>query len=232
MNPPFEPGFEDLPRIIPVFPLTGALLLPGSQLPLNIFEPRYLNMVQAALQTDQRFIGMIQPAAPNPDDNRGMVETEATGDQPKLYDIGCAGRISSFSETVDGHYTILLSGTCRFRVVEELAPADGYRRVMADYARFRSDLWQDNEVSIERDKLLEHLHAYLGRQDIDANWDAVQGSPDDRLVNSLAMTCPFSPGERQALLEATDLAERCRIMIALLEMSILQSDAEDGHAEH
>jgi hypothetical protein len=232
MTSPLEPGFEELPRIIPVFPLTGALLLPGGQLPLNIFEPRYLSMVQSALKTDQRFIGMIQPVEPNPNDNSGLDGAADADNQPKLYSIGCAGRITSFSETEDGHYTILLSGACRFRIAEELTPLDGYRRVLADYLRFRKDLWQDNEAAIDREKLLETLQAYLDSEEIDANWEAVVESPDDRLVNSLSMSCPFSPSERQALLEAPDISERNRILIALLEMSILQLDSEEDFAAH
>lgn len=227
-----EPDFESLPRIIPVFPLTGALLLPGGQLPLNIFEPRYLNMVQAALKSDQRFIGMIQPAGANPGDNFGIDETAAVGDQVELYSIGCAGRITSFSETDDGHYAILLNGICRFRIAEELALCDGYRRVLADYSRFRHDLWRDNETSIDREKLMETLQTYLGSQEIDANWGAVAESSDDRLINSLSMSCPFSPSERQALLEAPDLSARSRILITLLQMSILQSDTEQDFAAH
>jgi Lon protease-like protein len=233
----FDPSFEDLPRILPVFPLTGVLLLPGGQLPLNVFEPRYLNMVREALSTETRMIGMIQPVEPNPLDNRGP-ELEPQGAdmesavEPEIYRIGCAGRIISFGETDDGRYHIALSGICRFRVVEELALKDGFRRVMADYDSYRRDLWQDEEAEIDREHLLETMRAYLTLREIDVDWQAVETTPDDRLVNSLAMSCPLGPSERQALLEAPDLAERARIMITLLQMSLLSEDRGEDHAEH
>lgn len=231
-GPPFAPAFADLPRIVPVFPLTGVLLLPGGQLPLNIFEPRYLNMVQAALAAEARMIGMIQPTEPNPDDNRGPARDAPGGSEPDIYRTGCGGRIVDFSETDDGRYRITLSGVCRFHVVEELAPKDGYRRVMADYHRFRRDLGQQDEATIDRERLLKALRAYLDQRVIAADWATVEASPDHRLVTSLAMSCPFAAGERQALLEAPDLTERGRVLIALLEMALLEGDASEGHAEH
>ena len=231
-RPPFDPAFEELPRIVPVFPLTGILLLPGGQLPLNIFEPRYLNMVQAALAAEPRMIGMIQPTEPNPDDNRGPPGDAPGGSEPDICRTGCGGRIVDFSETDDGRYRITLSGVCRFHVVEELAPKDGYRRVMADYHRFRGDLWQEDEATIDRERLLKALRAYLERRAIAADWATVETAPEHRLVTSLAMSCPFTAGERQALLEAPDLTERGRVLIALLEMALLEIDASEGHAEH
>jgi Lon protease-like protein len=226
----FDPAFEDLPRIIPIFPLTGALLLPGGQLPLNIFEPRYLNMVQAALATEPRMIGMIQPTEPDLSDNRGPDPDTPEVVDPEFYRTGCGGRIISFSETEDGRYQIALAGMCRFHVVEELAAMDGYRRVMADYHRFRRDMRRDDEVDIDRERLLTALRAFLDRHGIAAEWDTIETTPDERLVTSLAMTCPFGPGERQALLEAPDLNDRGRILTTLLEMSLLEGGGAEGHA--
>ena len=208
MAGPFEPSFAELPRIIPIFPLSGALLLPGGMLPLNIFEPRYLNMTQAALTSGNRTIGMIQP------------ETDDGDDSPPVYETGCAGRVVSFAETDDGRILITLSGMCRFSVVEELPLKDGYRRVVADYSRFRSDMSADATANIDRDGLLEVLKAYLEHEGIEANWKAIEDADDDRLVASLAMMCPFQSSEKQALLEAPDLAERARVIVALLQMAL------------
>lgn len=219
---PFDPGFEQLPRLIPVFPLTGALLLPGGRLPLNIFEPRYLAMTRAALAEDHRIIGMIQPRLPDFGDNRGPTEAVLRGERPGIYDVGCAGRITAFSETDDGRYMITLSGLIRFELAEELTEKDGYRRVLADYHRFRADLGPEPDGEIDRERLLAALRAYFQHQGIDANWESIEAAPNDRLVTSLAMTCPFGPPERQALLEAPTLAERCRVMVTLMEMALAE----------
>ena len=207
---PFEPSFTELPRVIPIFPLEGALLLPGGMLPLNIFEPRYLNMSQAALTDETRTIGMIQP------------EGDEAGDRPAVYQTGCAGRIISFSETDDGRILITLSGMCRFNVVEELPLKDGYRRIVADYGRFRNDMRVDATDDIDRARLLAVLKAYLEHEGIEANWKAIEGADDARLVASLAMMCPFRASEKQALLEAPDLAERARVIVTLLEMALVE----------
>lgn len=211
MAGPFDPPFTDLPRVIPIFPLPGALLLPGGMLPLNIFEPRYLNMTQAALASENRMIGMIQP------------DSDDTSENPSVYDVGCTGRIVSFAETEDGRILITLSGTCRFTVVEELPLKDGYRRVVADYGRFRSDMQPDTAADIDRPRLLEALRAYLEHEEIQANWKAIEDADDARLIASLAMMCPFRTSEKQALLEASDLAERARVIVALLEMASVES---------
>ncbi len=209
MAGPFEPTFAALPRVIPIFPLRGALLLPGGMMPLNIFEPRYLNMTQAALASDDRTIGMIQPNG------------EDLGDNPSVYDTGCAGRIVSFAETDDGRILITLSGMCRFAVVEELPLKDGYRRAVAEYGRFRNDMNAEVCADIDRARLLEVLKAYLAHEKIEANWKAIEDADDARLVASLAMMCPFQASEKQALLEAPDLAERARVVVALLEMALV-----------
>ena len=223
----FDPGFEELPRVIPVFPLTGVLLLPGGRLPLNIFEPRYLAMVRDALGDEQRMIGMVQPRVPNPDDNRGAGDDE-DGDQPALYRTGCAGRITAFNESEDGRYGMTLTGVCRFAIAEEMTLRDGYRRVVADYRRFRDDLAEDGDARVDRERLLDVLRRYFEQQGIKASWDTVEATPDERLVTSLAMSCPFGAGERQALLEAPGLTERAEMVIALLEMALVESGGASG----
>lgn len=225
---PFDPGFEDLPRVIPVFPLTGVLLLPGGKLPLNIFEPRYLAMVRDALADEHRIIGMVQPRVPDPDDNRGPADIVAMMDQPDIYTTGCTGRITAFSESDDGRYMLTLGGVCRFDIAEEMTLRDGYRRVLADYHRFRGDLTAPVEAEIDRRRLLGVVKQYFEQQDIKASWETVEATPNDRLVTSLAMTCPFGANERQALLEARDMAARAEMVITLLEMALLDNRSDGG----
>lgn len=229
---PFDPGFDDLPREIAVFPLTGVLLLPGGRLPLNIFEPRYLAMTRDALATGQRIIGMVQPTEPTPDDNRGPTSAMLRGDQPEIYRTGCAGRITSFEETEDGRYLLTLTGLIRFETMEEVAQTEAYRRVVADYSKYRDDLAGEVEAAVDRDRLLSALRAYFQRCEISANWDTIDETPNDRLITSLAMTCPFNASERQALLEAPDLAERARVMVVLLEMAVAVSTDGESRTDH
>jgi Lon protease-like protein len=211
---PFDPPFEHLPPVLPIFPLTGVLLLPRGRLPLNIFEPRYLAMVEDALGAG-RMIGMIQPTDP-----------AGRSQAPALYATGCAGRITGFAETEDGRFLITLSGLCRFDVRQELEGARGYRRVEPDWSRYADDLREAKETPLDRPKLLAGLRAYLKATGISVDWDAIGSTPDERLITSLAMICPFGPGEKQALLEAPDLDRRAKLLIGLIEMSIL--DARDG----
>ncbi len=209
-----KPGYArigDLPTELPVFPLTGVLLLPRGRLPLNIFEPRYLAMFDDAL-SGSRMIGMIQPSSAKDDP---VDAAAATG----LYTIGCAGRITSFSETGDGRYAVVLDGVARFRITDELPLHRGYRRVIPDWTPFAADLAEDN-AAIDRTRLVELLQAYFQRQQLSANWDAIGQAPDERLLTSLAMVCPFEPSEKQALLEADCLSDRARLMMALLEIAI------------
>lgn len=224
----FHPGFEDLPRVIPVFPLTGVLLLPNGKLPLNIFEPRYLSMIRDTLADEQRMIGMVQPRIPDPEDNRGPTEPSITPDEPELYSTGCAGRITAFTESDDGRYMLTLSGICRFDIAEEMTMRDGYRRVLADYHRFRRDLSDQHDAVVDRERLLAVVKQYFEQQNIEARWETVEATPDDRLVTSLAMTCPFGPNEHQALLEAQDLTARAEMVITLLEMALLESGGSSG----
>ncbi len=202
-----------LPAEFPVFPLSGALLLPGGKLPLNIFEKRYLQMVDDALSAG-RVIGMIQP-----DDSRAE-----TPSGPALYRVGCLGRVSSFSETDDGRYLITLTGLIRFGVQVELEIVRGYRRVRGDLARFELDLGGGAQPAIDRDRLLAALRSYFEAHGFDANWDAIDEMPDVALVNTLAMVCPFEAPEKQALLEAQTDAERAQTLLALLMMGVHDAD--------
>jgi hypothetical protein len=208
---PFRPGFEDLPRVVPLFPLPGVLLLPGGRLPLNIFEPRYLAMVRDAL-AGERAIGMIQPCE----------EADDVG-AAKVYETGCLGRITAFSETDDGRNLITLTGLIRFDVARELPLMEGYRRVTASYGRFRGDL-EDGAAGavgfVDRERLLETLGSYFEAQGIEGDWKAIKETGDAALVTSLAMLCPFAAPEKQALLEAMSLPERATAMTAIMEMAV------------
>ncbi len=198
---------SDLPAEIPVFPLGGALLFPRSVLPLNIFEPRYLNMIDDALSGD-RLIGMIQPAGLAPE-----------GDPPDLAEVGCVGRLTSYQETDDGRYLIALTGLCRFRVVEETTRDTPYRTVRADWRAFASDLApQSDPDTADRIKLTTALRDYLERNGLKADWSAIQDAPVGMLINSLSTGCPFTNPEKQALLEAPTLHDRCSALITLLVM--------------
>jgi len=207
----FDPSFDTLPATLPIFPLPGALLLPGGKLPLQIFEPRYLAMTRDALASD-RLIGMIQPLGQQ-SEKEGLVSHTA-----ELYPIGCAGRITAYSETDNGRYLVTLTGVCRFAIQKELPTVGGYRRVVPDFARFRSDMDTAATASVDRQRLLKALRAYFNHQKISIDPGTVMDIPDDKLVTSLAMVCPFDAKEKQALLEAADLAERSRVMTALLEL--------------
>ena len=221
MSPnPFDPTFDQLPEIVPIFPLTGVLLLPRGKLPLNIFEPRYLAMTEDAL-SGNRMIGIIQPSDPL---SRASV--------PPVYPIGCAGRITSFSETDDGRCLITLTGVCRFETARELPIVRGYRRVDVSWERFAADLEEPGPALFDRARLVEGLRTYFKIQGISANWDAIESTPDERLVTSLAMICPFEPSEKQALLECGSLSERASMMIAIIEMSVLDKRGGDTMARH
>jgi len=202
-----KPPLAELPEIFPVFPLTGALLLPGGRLPLNIFEPRYLAMTEDALANGRMF-ALIQP-----DPSR-----EPGPNGPSLYRIGCLGRLSSFSETEDGRYLITVTGLIRFEVVEELPMRRGYRRVRGDFSRFGADLEPQDAHGLDRKALLEALRGYFERRGFDANWEAIDEMEDVPLVTSLAMVCPFDPVEKQALLESANLVDCCATLHTLLRI--------------
>ncbi len=214
----FHPRADDLPTEFPVFPLTGALLLPHGKLPLNIFEPRYKAMVEDALAAP-RTLAMIQP------DPNATVGPSGPG----LYRIGCLGRLSSFSETDDGRYLITLSGLQRFAIDAELGMRRGYRRVRADLSRFTADLdAQPTLRGVEREPLLAALRAFFTHRGIDANWDAIRKMPDEALVVTLSMVCPFEAAEKQALLEAPTDADRAATLLALLQMGAAGPDMTPG----
>ncbi len=202
----------DLPAAIPVFPLGGALLFPRATLPLNIFEPRYLAMVDAALAS-HRLIGMIQPASmfgPN---------APLNDDRPALSRVGCAGRITAFQETGDGRYLIVLTGILRFEIGEELQAGAPYRLVRTNWNSFAKDLVADAAIDdSHRARLMGALETYLRRGDFKADWSEVESAPLDALINSLSAGCPFANSEKQALLEARTLEDRCMALISLLEM--------------
>mgnify|MGYP001391270577 CR=1 FL=1 len=200
---------SDLAAVIPVFPLSGALLLPGGRMPLNIFEPRYLQMVDDAL-AGNRHIGMIQPALDGCRRDDG---------EPALCRMGCMGRITSFAETGDGRYIISLDGVTRFRVIEELNVRTPYRQ--ARVSHFIADLKQDEqESSIDREALLAAFRAYLDSEGLETEWDHIEQASNLTLVNSLSMMAPFGPAEKQALLEAPDLRARAALFIAIIEFAL------------
>ncbi len=202
------PRLQDLPTEFAIFPLPGALLLPGGKLPLNIFERRYLAMFEDCM-SEGRVVGMIQPDELRP----------ATPSGPALYRVGCVGRLSSFSETDDGRMLVTLTGLIRFTIKVELEMQRGYRRVRADLARFRADLDEASPTGdLDRDGLVDALRAYFATRGFDANWEAIDEMPDEALISTLAMVCPFDPAEKQALLEAPDTANRASTLLTLLRM--------------
>lgn len=204
---------EDFPDVMPVFPLAGALLLPGSQLPLNIFEPRYLAMIDHALGSD-RTICMVQPAQAGPD---------PYADAPSLLQVGCIGRITAFSETGDGRYLISLAGICRGRLIEEaprrIAPFRSFR-----LAPFLTDLSvAEEENDVDRDTLMGVFRAYLDSNHLEADWESIERAGNLALVNSLCMMSPFGAPEKQALLEADSLKTRSAALITMLQMLLARS---------
>ena len=212
---------SDLPLVIPVFPLDGVLLLPGGQLPLNIFEPRYLNMLDDVM-SGERMIGIIQtrPNGAAPDDEH----------DPSLAPIGCAGRVTSFAETSDGRYLITLTGVCRFRAGDELPVRTPYRQVRADFSSFEADLREDSDPvdrPLDSAKLLAALRRYLDYRGLAIDWTSAETAPSDALINSLSMALPFDAMEKQALLEAPTMADRRETLVALLEIDAALGDDDD-----
>jgi Lon protease-like protein len=199
----------DLPATIPVFPLAGALLLPRVEMPLNIFEPRYLAMIDDAVKGD-RIIGMIQP-----DESRGASA------HPTLYAIGCAGRVTQLAESGDGRYLITLTGIARFRIADELTTLTPYRQCRVDFSPFVADFDpRHGEDTVDRDALLLTLKNYLDANRIEADWNGIRGAPTEALVNGLSMMSPVGAREKQALLEAPDLKARAELLIAVTEISL------------
>jgi uncharacterized protein len=216
---PGKLALAEMPATLPIFPLQGVLLLPRGKLPLNVFEPRYLAMVEDALATRDKLIGMVQPLAK---------ESRATA-QP-IYPVGCAGRIASWSETDDGRFLISLTGICRFAAGEEIATARGYRRVKADFDAYETDFGTPAEGAFDRKRLLAGLRAFFKAEGLQADWPTIDSAPDERLVNTIAMLCPFEPEEKQTLLESAGLAERAKAMIGIVEARA--HGAESGGLKH
>jgi Lon protease-like protein len=204
-----NPG--DLADVIPVFPLAGALLLPRGQMPLNIFEPRYLAMIDDALRSGLRLIGMIQPDPAHP----------GTEERPGLYKIGCVGRITQVTETGDGRYLIELTGVVRFRIDEELRVSTPYRQCRVLYTPFIDDFTaRKGEDDVDREALLQALRDFLAANDLKADWEGIENAPNEALVNALAMMSPYPAAEKQALLEAPDLKTRAEILVAVTEIEL------------
>jgi uncharacterized protein len=204
-------GPDDLPDVIPVFPLAGALLLPRGQLPLNIFEPRYLAMIDDALRAGLRLIGMIQPDPTHP----------GTEDKPALYKIGCIGRLTQIAESGDGRYLIQLTGIARFRIEQELDVTTPYRQCRVSFEPFTDDfVARKGEDEVDRNRLLKALKDFLEANNLKADWQGIENAPNEALVNALAMMSPYGAAEKQALLEAPDLKTRAELLVAVTEIEL------------
>jgi Lon protease-like protein len=205
-------GPADLPEIVPVFPLPGALLLPRGQMPLNIFEPRYLAMVDDAFRDGHRLIGMIQP---------DIAHSPKNSDKPRLFSVGCVGRITQLAESGDGRYILELTGVSRFKVVKELEVLTDYRQCKVDFFAFADDFTaRMGEDEVDREALLAVLADFLKANDLKVDWEGVESAPNEALVNALAMMSPYGVAEKQAMLEAPDLKIRAEILIAVTEMDL------------
>ncbi|WP_068310607.1 LON peptidase substrate-binding domain-containing protein [Polycladidibacter hongkongensis] len=210
-------NIEDVPGVVPVFPLPRALLLPRAHMPLNIFEPRYIAMIDAALRTD-RVIGLVQPDFTIPD-------LDLAG-RPPLCKVGCLGRITAFQESGDGRYLLTLSGVCRFDVKGELEERAPFRRAAVDVSRFASDLVPGvGEDAVDREHLLKTLRTYLSANDLEVDWEGVNDATTETLVNALSLMSPYDAMEKQALLEAEDLKTRADTLIALAEVELARDAA-------
>ncbi len=201
------PAFDDLPRIIPIFPLAGVLLLPGGRLPLHIFEPRYRAMTKDALG-GAKMIGMVQPRDP-----------ASAAAAPEIYPTGCLGHIVESNATEDGRFFLTLIGVCRFRVTEELDPGTLYRQAIADFAPFRADLEAADADALDRTRLISAFAAYCDKQGLACDWPVVGKLATADLVTAIAMFAPLDPREKQALLEARNLAARTEMVSLLMEMA-------------
>lgn len=209
-------GPEDCPAVIPLFPLAGALLLPRGQMPLNIFEPRYLTMIDDALRT-HRVIGMIQPEP----------ETGRQSQVPALLQVGCLGRITQFAETGDDRYIVTLTGISRFRLEEELSVATPYRQGRVAYDGFVSDFQaRAGEEEVDRAGLLKALRSFAKANELKIDWKGVNEAPNEALVNALSMMCPFGPREKQALLEAPTLKSRAEVLVAITEIELARGGSD------
>ena len=215
---PFAPRFEALPQVLAIFPLTGALLLPRGELPLNIFEPRYLAMVDDSLRDGHRLIGMIQP---------DVTHSPKDAEKPVLFHVGCVGRITQLAETGDGRYILELTGVARFKVLEEMTVLTAYRQCKVDYFPFIDDFTaRKGEEAVDREALLEVLTDFLKANNLKVDWEGVESAPNEALVNALAMMSPYGPAEKQAMLEAPDLKTRAEILIAITEIGLAKTKTD------
>lgn len=206
---------KDLPDTIAIFPLPGALLLPRSRLPLHLFEPRYLAMFDDVLKTPSRLVGMVQPY-------------DAPGQEGKLHAIGCAGRLTAFSETEDGRYMITLSGMSRFRIVEEVEGFTPYRRCKVDWVGFARDLGpSERDETFNREEFMQVLGRFFDDQGLRTDWESLGDAEDELLINSLSMLCPFEPEDKQALLEAPSLTTRRETLVTLIEYALRGGNTEE-----
>lgn len=206
---------NNLPPTIPIFPLPGALMLPRARLPLHIFEPRYLQMIDDTLKSDHRLIGMVQPRA------------QKTGDGREMQSIGCAGRMTQLSETEDGRYMITLAGICRFRITKEVSGFQPYLQSDVSWDGFGRDLGKvETDEGFDRPAFLDLLHRYFEAQDLSTDWDSLKDAEEELLINSLSMLCPFEPEEKQALLEAPSLSTRRETVVTLMEFALRGGESE------
>jgi Lon protease-like protein len=213
LNRPYA-GIADLPTVVPVFPLEGVLLLPRGELPLNVFEPRYIAMIDDAIKSN-RLIGMIQPA-----------NTVGLARKSDLESVGCLGRITQLAETGDGRYILSLTGVGRFRVIEELAATTLYRQCNIDTSDFQGDLAPAGVEGVDRAKLVQAFRAFAKARDLKIDWAGVQSTPIEVLVNTLSMMSPFGPADKQLLLEAPDLGARALALIAIADQGVSPADAK------
>jgi len=207
----FDPVFDQLPARIPIFPLPSALLLPGGQLPLNVFEPRYLAMVTHALSTPSRLIGMVQPLDEN-------TQTDAAGN-PLLFETGCAGRLSFFQESDNGRFVIALTGLCRFNRRSQQLDPNGFLVADVDWQPFAHDL-QVEVSEFDRGPLIKVMRRYFDLKGFETDWTQIENSNNDQLLATLSMVCPFEIAEKQALLEVDTMAKRAELLIAMMEMAL------------
>ncbi len=206
---------SNLPETIPVFPLPGALLLPRTRLPLHLFEPRYLQMFEDTLKTSHRLVGMVQPH-------------DGPGGKGQLHSIGCAGRITQFSETEDGRYMITLSGISRYRISEEVTGFTPYRRANISWTGFERDLGPvEKDEKFDREPLMNLLARFFSMRDLQTDWESLKDAEDELLINSLSMLCPFEPEEKQALLEAPSLSTRRETLVTLIEFALRGGSNEE-----
>tara|TARA_B100001057_G_scaffold15640_1_gene14828 strand:+ start:51 stop:695 length:645 start_codon:yes stop_codon:yes gene_type:complete len=210
-------SLDDLPKKIPIFPLTGAVLFPKTQLPLNIFEPRYVQMLNAALATPHKLIGMIQPIA---------------GSDNSLKKVGCVGRVTSYNETDDHRYLITLNGIIRFEIENELDTTTEYRQIEVNYENFITDLKSEDVTNVDRESLLKLIKKYLKNKSLLADWDIIQQTPTEQLINYSGVLVPFTPEEKQLLLEARTIMGRSRALEALYQSYTIEETADTSTQLH